>query len=541
MKYVPPEGSPAAEIVLVGEAPANEECAQGRPFVGSAGRFLDSLIKLAGLYRGELYLTNICKHQVPGNKMNRLPYEELVHWRAKLIEEINSLDGPKVLVPLGAYALASLTDKSGITNFRGSPLRPKDSIKHDCVVIPTFHPSIMHYGEKYNEWPLIVADLSKAKRIRDEGFEFPTFQFITKPTHTEVFDTLDMLLERKGLVTIDVETPHGLLSAIGLGWSKSEAISIPFFWGNGSDYWSYAEEFALWKKLREVLPQLDWGNQNVMFDAEILYNHKIELKPAYWDPMLMHSCLYSEMQHKLEIITSIYTDMVFYKKSMEEEELVKGSTLRAGKEMDHWTYNCMDCVAAYWSIEELKKDLEEEGMMPVYRALFAELIGPIFKMNITGVPVDVARLPKVRSNMEAEILPKQKAINDAAGCEVNVNSHPQVHKLLFETMEMVPYRGKGGKITADAKALDKLAYKYQSEIPTLIKEVREDKSFMSVFTEENIEDGRFRCSWSLSVTKSGRLASRKTFGGKGRKPSECEKRSNTIFLHCGERRLISKR
>jgi len=296
MRLVSPEGSPAASIVLIGEAPADEELRQDRPFVGSAGRFLDSLIKLAGLYRGELYLTNICKHQVPGNKMARLPYEELVRWRAKLIDEINSLDGPKVIVPLGKYALESVTDKSGITNFRGSPLRPKESIKHDCVVVPTFHPSIMHY-ERYADWPLIVADLTKAKRIRDEGFEFPTFQFITRPTHVEVFDTLNMLLERKGMVTIDVETPHGLLSALREGWSRSEAISIPFFWGNGSNYWSYAEELALWEKLREVLPQLDWGNQNVMFDAESLDNHKIELKPAYWDPMLMHSCLYSEMKH----------------------------------------------------------------------------------------------------------------------------------------------------------------------------------------------------------------------------------------------------
>jgi len=201
---------------------------------------------------------------------------------------------------------------------------------------------------------------------------------------------------------------------------------------------------------------------------------------------------------------------------MEEEEIVKGSTLRAGKEMEHWEYNCLDVVSAYWSIEELEKELIEENMMSVYHELFAELIGPIFKMNITGVPVDTPRLPKVRSDMKAEIQPKQKAINDAVGYEVNVNSNPQVHKALFETLEMIPYRSKAGKITADAKALDKLAYKYQSEVPTLIKEVREDKSFMSIFTEENIEDGHFRCNYSLSTTKTGRLSSRKTFGGKGR-------------------------
>lgn len=515
MKIVPPEGSPAAEIIFIGEAPADEEIRKGRPFVGSAGRFFDQLISLAGLYRGEVYITNICKHQVPGNKMSRLPYEELVNWRAKLIEEINNLDGPKVIMPLGRYALESVTDKSGITNYRGSPLRPKDSIKHDCIVVPTFHPSSMHYGDKYNDWPLIVADMVKAKRIRDEGFEFPTYQFIIKPTLSEVIDTLDMLVKKDLFVTIDVETPHRLLSCIGIGWSRSEAICIPFFMGNGTNYWSFGDEMIVWKKLGEILPQLDWGNQNVMFDAEILHQHNIRLKSPFWDPMLMHSCLYSEMRHSLDIITSIYTDMEYYKRG-DEEEKEKGSTLRAGKETDHWIYNAKDCVAAYWSIEELKQELEEEEMMEVYRSLFGEVIDPILEMNLTGVPVDVKKLPNVVKEMEGDIEAKQKIIRDEIGYDINVNSPSQVRKALFEDLQMIPYRGKDGKITADAKALDKLAYKYQSEIPTLIKEVREDKSFMSIFDEKNIENGHFRCSYSLSTTKTGRLSSRKAFSGKGR-------------------------
>ncbi|MBU0846656.1 hypothetical protein KKH23_05650, partial [Patescibacteria group bacterium] len=529
MIYVGPEGSPAAEIVMIGEAPADEETRKGRPFVGSAGQFFDDLIQLAGLFRGELYITNIRKYKVPGNKMSRLPYEELVNCRAELIEEINSLDGPKVIVPLGKYALETVTDKKGITNFRGSPLRPKSSIKHDCIVVPTFHPSVMHYGEKYNEWPLIVADLSKAKRIRDEGFEFPTFQFITQPTLTEVFDTLDMLLERKLFVTIDVETPHNLLSCIGLGWSRTEALCIPFFWGSGSNYWSYTEELALWQKLREVLPQLNWGNQNVMFDAEILYNHKIKLAPAFWDPMLMHSCLYSEMRHNLETITSIYTDLVFYKRS-EEEDKVKGSVLRAGRERDHWNYNCMDVISAYWAIEELKEELIEEGMLPVYETLFGELLGIVFDMNITGTPVDVERLPKVREDMENELVPKQKALEDTVGHELNANSYPQVRKVFFDEMKWTPYRTKDGKIDTGAKAMEKYAYKYQSEIPTLIKEIREEKSFMSIFKDENIEDGRFKCSYSLTSSKFGRLASRKTFSGKGRNLHNVKKGSARSFF-----------
>ncbi len=75
---------------------------------------------------------------------------------------------------------------------------------------------------------------------------------------------------------------------------------------------------------------------------------------------------------------------------------------------------------------------------------------------------------------------------------------------------------KTGKITTDKKALEKLAYKYRSDTPTLIMEVREDCSFLSNFDEDKIVDGRFHTQYSLSVTKTGRLAARKPVSKKGR-------------------------
>ncbi len=508
-KYVGPEGSTSAKMVLIGEAPADEECRQGRPFVGSSGKMLDKLIALAGCFRGEFYITNISKYQAPRNKIANVPPELLAKYRQDLIEEINALEHPKVIIPAGAYALATVTEKNGITNYRGSPLRPKPEIKHDCVVVPTFHPSTMHYGTQYEQWPLIVADLAKAKRIATEGFTWPEYHLRLRPQLDEVIDILDMLLKEKPeMVAIDVETPHELLS-----WSRQDAICIPFFWGDGRNYWSVDQEVIVWDRLQEVLPQLNLVGQNVFFDWEILHNHKITLPLPRWDSMLMHSCLYSEMHHNLETIVSIYTDMEFYKRDADED--IKLSILRAGKEEDHWRYNCFDSIGCLWSIEELKKDLLEEGMMEVYQNLFADLIGPIFQMNIRGVPVDVEKLPEVREQLAAEVTEKQRKINEAVGWEVNVNSTPQVKKALYEDLEMVPYRNRYGKITSDAKALERLAHKYQTDIPILIKEVREGKKFIGYFDDDKIINGRMYGRYSLSVTKTGRLASRKGFSGGG--------------------------
>ena len=525
-KYVPPVGPTAAEIVLIGEAPASEEISRKppRPFVGSAGHYLDMILEMTGLYRGELYITNLRKTPAPHYKMSNVPYAEILEHRKELTEELNTLENPKIIIPLGKYALEAVTGRSGITNLRGSVLRPRPEIKQDVLVIPTFHPSIMHYN--YTSWPYIVADLTRAKKLKEKNYEFetPQFEFITRPNFEKVMNTLTMLEKDfpapaeadslKNLVVIDVENPHKLLSCIGLAWSKKHAISIPFYWGSGHNYWSYEQELAIWKKLGQVLPKLNLAAQNAMYDWEVMRNHKIILRPAFWDSMLMHACLYSEMSHKLDAITSIFTDMEFYKRTEDEDE--KRSAIKAGKEKDHWEYNMKDCVSCFWAILELAKELEEEGMMPVYKEFFGEMLNPLYEMNMRGVPVDVKRLPSVRKELNAGIEAKMQRVTDAVGYEINPNSYPQVRKALTEALKMELPRDKDGAVSTNKKALEKLAYKYRSDVPTLILELREDRSFLTAFNEDSIADGRFRTQYTLSVTKTGRLSARKPVSKKGR-------------------------
>lgn len=512
---VPPSGPTDAQIILIGEAPAREECVGGEPFVGSSGKHLDKLLINAGLHRGSLYLTNVSKEKAPGKNLSSMPFDQLSLWKADLIDEINALPNPKILVPMGNYALETVTGRSGVTNLRGSVLHPTSRIKHDCIVIPTFHPSILHYN--YKAWPLIVADFMRIKTIADSSFKFtfPSYNFILKPTFSQVMETLDRLTTMNDtLMTIDVETPHGLLSCFSIAWSRSESICIPFFWGNGRDYWLKDEEVAIWHRLSEVLPKLNLTNQNVLFDWSILLQHGIRLKIPKFDSMLMHSCLYSELPHKLEIITSIYTDVEFYKRDEKEE---KGSALKAGKEMEHWKYCCYDSVAALWSIEELLKELIEENMLDPYLDLFADLIEPIFLMNTTGIRVDLDKLVSVRKDLRKSIETTDAKIETAVGHPLNVKSPKQVAATLFEELNMTGYKNRQtGKTTTSEKDLIKLAHKYQLDLPLQIVKNRKDCKLLSLFSEENIDDdGRIRCQYSLSRTTTGRIASKKSFSGRG--------------------------
>jgi len=72
---VPGEGSPDAKIIFIGEAPGRNEDKLGRPFIGSAGKFLEEMLSLINLKREEVYITNIVKYRPPNNR-DPLPEEK---------------------------------------------------------------------------------------------------------------------------------------------------------------------------------------------------------------------------------------------------------------------------------------------------------------------------------------------------------------------------------------------------------------------------------------------------------------------------------
>ena len=510
--YVEADGPVDAKIVLIGECPAKNEVFAGRPFVGEAGQNLDRFLNLAGMNREELYITNVAKVRAPMDKMHKMSQDDLQMWRENLIQELNDLPEPsKIIVPMGNYALQTVSDASGITKNRGTPIRPKSVLKNCDVVVPTFHPVSVGYAGKYENWILIVADLVKANQIanQESRFEFPTWRFIVQPTYEQVMETLSMLEETlPDLVVLDIENPNNVLTCIGLAWSREDAISIPFIWGNGRDYWTFEQEIAIWNRLAEVLPKQEMGAQNVLFDWRVLREHELYLPMLKWDSMLMHLCLYSEMRHRLDVITSIYTNLPYYKTDEDEE---RGSSLKAGKEKDHWIYNMYDCVGTLWAIEELKNELIEENMLDVYISLYAEVLPPIFEMNMRGTPVDVDGLAKVHEESTAMIKTYNEEIKEETGIELNANSPKQVADLLYNQMNMSRYKGE----KTAKKTLEKLAYKYNSDIPTKIIEIRAARKELGLFSETNVLDGFVKCEYSLSRTNTGRFASRKERGRGG--------------------------
>jgi uracil-DNA glycosylase len=131
---VPGEGSPTAEVMLVGEAPGATEDALGRPFVGRAGRLLDELLAEAGLERRQVYITNVVKARPPGN---RDPLAgEVAHHLVWLEAEL-ALVQPRVVVPLGRHALSHFVDGVKISDVHGRLITERGR-----TLFPMYHPAM---------------------------------------------------------------------------------------------------------------------------------------------------------------------------------------------------------------------------------------------------------------------------------------------------------------------------------------------------------------------------------------------------------------
>jgi len=139
-RFVPGAGPLDADVMLVGEAPGETEVEQGRPFVGNAGRRLDSILDDISVDREALYVTNLVKVRPEGNTDPR--QGEIDAWWPVLQAELETVD-PDVVVPLGSFASRELLSvDGGITELRGETFE-----RDGRAILPTFHPAATFYDE----------------------------------------------------------------------------------------------------------------------------------------------------------------------------------------------------------------------------------------------------------------------------------------------------------------------------------------------------------------------------------------------------------
>ena len=162
------EGPSGAKVMMIGEAPGEQESLQGRPFVGKAGKNLDAFLEQVGMRREEMYVSNTVKFRptkisAAGRHVNRPPTREEVKlflpWLAREVELVD----PGCIITLGNVPLKALTDrKNTIGDMHG-----RFFDLGGRLLYPMYHPASVIYNPALKE--IYHEDIERFARWLSDG------------------------------------------------------------------------------------------------------------------------------------------------------------------------------------------------------------------------------------------------------------------------------------------------------------------------------------------------------------------------------------
>jgi DNA polymerase len=169
---VPGVGNPESRVMLIGEAPGRSEDIKGEPFVGTAGKFLDTLLSEIGLSRKDVCITNIVKCRPPENR-DPMP-SEIETCTPYLNRQIGIIE-PTMIITLGKYSTAYILSKAGIP-FRSITQEHGKTYEAailgvKTLIFPTFHPAAALYNALYEnkireDFQLVKEELRKRDIVK---------------------------------------------------------------------------------------------------------------------------------------------------------------------------------------------------------------------------------------------------------------------------------------------------------------------------------------------------------------------------------------
>ena len=492
---VPPEGPLNAEISVVGEGPGREELRAGRPFVGPSGKELDKLLSAAGLRRSDVYITNVTKDLPKGNKDELFfkggsPTQFYMEGILELLDELKRVR-PNVVVPVGNWALWALTQRSGITKYRGSIL--ESTLIPGLKVIPTIHPAWYLRTRMWNKFPLSEWDWQRiSAESRFSEIIRPQAEFITNPTPQQISDAISRFL-LSDEITIDTEWYNpDTMAYCGFSDDKGFAITIP--------YYSMYNVRAIKEICSLPNPKV---MQNAMFDVPALHRIGIDVSNLKHDTMIAWHCCWGDLRQKdLGTISSVLTKWPYYKDHVE----FVGRNDEKGQE-----YCCTDCVVTHESMDVmLRSELSIAGGRRGYDISMS--IAPAFlRASKIGIRCDVKKLRELRSLHQEKADAIQASLTSILGVEFNPRSAPQTKKIVYGLLGIKRQKQSTSRedlmdIAASMKDCDE-----KTVLMSIIWVRRHLHHISNFLTEADMidHDGRVRCNWNLAGTKNGRLSTSK--------------------------------
>jgi uracil-DNA glycosylase family 4 len=327
------EGDPKARIAVVGDYTSAFDDNALKPFQGSAGQVLEQCLHMAGLIRGEVYLTNTIKskstRRTPAKSVqgpqpeyfleNKGAFTELGQSHvAELYEELNATDC-NVIVACGRAASVALAGVKAVAQRRGY-IHPSVGLDRVRKVIPTHHPGAAIRGN-FTYRHMITCDLKKAKA----ECGFPE---LVRPDRNLVYTFADVdealrwihFFKGKSPLSVDIEVINYEVACINLSDRPDLGVVIPI-----AGRWTLEEECMIWRALIEILEdeRTEKILQNAIFDIQFMLTKGVRIRGPIHDTMIGHSCMYPELPKGLGFLGSIYCGAQEYWKDLAKFDDIK--------------------------------------------------------------------------------------------------------------------------------------------------------------------------------------------------------------------------
>ena len=412
--YVPPHTGTRAEL-LVGEAAGEEETYARKPFVGGAGRWLNSLLHNAGFSREIFSIVNVIgcrppKNIFPGDPDWTFTSKEdaqaaLTYCRNHhLIPFLRSQKWRRIIA-LGNKALRTLTDREGISVWRGSPLP-------------------LHCGTFRSKKPLVIPTIHPAAHARDPKYfsvcatiDFRRYPNVP-PEHYNLAPTLGKVKAfnaKRFAFDFEWNPTTGDITLCGLSAKPYTAIVVPFVE-------PYITELKRIFENAEVLI----GHNIIGADTKYFEQLGWHTHAKLVDTMFIQHLIQPDLPHSLAFVASVFSNKVAWKGHSTTYKDEKGN-IQFSTQHKTWNqttaipreyggyggcasaqeafalYNARDTDASLQIAAPLQHLLDRYNLRSVYENVSVPAAFITRDMNDHGLKVDKTALTKIRQDLETKL------------------------------------------------------------------------------------------------------------------------------------------
>lgn len=470
-------GKEESTIVILGEAPGEEEYKLGKPFVGPSGKLLRRLCDEVGLPFRNCWVTNTCKGYIEGNPTPKV--RELKPCLAECLTPEIEAYPRKLIIALGnvaGYAAGVLRGITGVMAARGSIYPSKFGPEDERIpVFLTIHPSLVIRAGGGETEQLLKKDLAACVRYLKFGetpqetassaWEGMEYLHGTSGEIQKVFNDA----KKSGFLAVDIET-DGLnplaedAKIVGIACSGHPTRGLFARSPN-----SQAEVVSRLKSLADD-PDVRIVGHNCKFDARWLHVFfDLPWTLFRMDTMSAYHLLQEEGVTKegseegrsrsgLGILAESFLGWPNYKDDMKAEMAhQKMSEIDPAEVHD---YACRDAIATFRLAQIFWKKIEDEDLVNCHEKLILPAWQHFSEMESLPLRVDVKLLGRARVQIDSEIAKAERRMKEMYGDDAfNPRSHQQMRAFLFDKCK-VPTKGvpktEAGELSTAQAAVDYL-------------------------------------------------------------------------------------